>query len=148
MRTETHPDARARLAGYPAHVQPKVAELRQLILEAAEEAGVTVLRETLKWGEPSYLAPRGSTLRLDWKPRAPERLSLYFKCTSTLIPTIREIFGDRFEYEKSRAIHLDLERPLPRAELKACVRMALCYHDLKGEPLLGYRGSNDRGAAR
>lgn len=143
MKTETHPDVRAKLASYPAHVQPRVAELRRLILEAAEEAGVPVLQEVLRWGEPSYLAPRGSTLRLDCKEHAPERLSLYFTCTSRLIPTIREIFGDLFDYEKSRALHLDLGGPVPRAELEECVRMALCYHDLKHMPLLGYRDEDD-----
>ena len=143
MRIETDPDAATKLASYPAHVQPRVAELRTLIIEAAREAGIPVLVETLKWGEPSYLAKNGSTLRFDWKERAPGRVSLYFKCTSTLIPTIRAVYGDLFDYEANRAIHLDLEGIIPRAELTQCIRMALCYHVLKDKPLLGYGQSPD-----
>lgn len=143
MRIETSADAAAKLASYPLHVQPRVAELRRLIVETAETAGIPVLVETLKWGETSYLAAKGSTLRFDWKSRAPEQVSLYFKCTSKLLPTIRAIFGELFVYETNRAIHIPLEGPIPRAELGQCIRLALCYHRLKDMPLLGYAGRRE-----
>ena len=44
---------------YPSHIQPKMAALRRLVLESAEELSLDYLEETLKWGEPSYLAKKG-----------------------------------------------------------------------------------------
>ena len=64
----------------------------------------TELEETLKWGEPSYLVKKGSTIRMDWKVKTPDQYAMYFKCTSKLVPTFRELFGDLFKYEKNRAI--------------------------------------------
>lgn len=50
--------------GYPDLIRPKMRALRNLILEAANELDdVQELEETLKWGEPSYIAKKGSTLR-------------------------------------------------------------------------------------
>lgn len=134
---KTHPDAAAKLASYPVHVLPRITALRALIIETAEAAGIPVLEETLKWGEPSYLAKKGSTLRMDWKPRAPAQIGLYFKCTTTLVPTIRDVYGALFSYEKNRAIRLPLDAPWPLAELSECIRLALCYHSLKDKPHLG-----------
>lgn len=138
MRIETTPACELALASYPDPVLPRVEALRQLIIDTAADAGVERLTETLKWGEPSYVAPRGSTLRFDWKARAPERISLFFTCTSSLVPTFRILFGDLLDLEGDRALHLALDRPLPRDAVSACIRMALCYHDLKHLPLLGY----------
>lgn len=138
LRVDTSPACELTLASYPDHVLPRVEALRALIIDTAAEAGVETLTETLKWGEPSYVAPRGSTLRLDWKPRAPDRLSLFFTCTSSLVPTFRILFADVLDLEGDRALHLALDAPLPRDALRACIRMALCYHDLKHLPLLGY----------
>ena len=138
VRVDTTTACELALASYPDHVLPRVEALRALIIDTAAEAGIATLTETLKWGEPSYVAPRGSTLRLDWKPRAPDRVSLFFTCTSTLVPTFRILFGDVLDLEGDRALHLAHGAPLPRDALRACIRMALCYHDLKHLPLLGY----------
>ena len=61
MKVKTTPQAQEKFKTYPAHVLPKLAGLRNLILEAAEETeGVDQLEETLKWGEPSYMTKHGS----------------------------------------------------------------------------------------
>ena len=112
--------------------------LRKLILEVADDdPRILRLDETLKWGEPSYCTPRGSTLRIDWKSRMPEFCAMYFKCTSKLVPTIRECFGASLQYENNRAVLLPLDAPLPEAELRSCIRMALNYHRVKHLPRLG-----------
>jgi hypothetical protein len=123
---------------YPPHIRPKVDHLRALVLETAEEApSVSKLEETLKWGEPSYLAKKGSTIRIDWKAKSPDQYAMYFKCTSKLVATFREVFGDTFNYENNRAIVFGLEDSVPEKELKACILAALTYHSVKNKPLLG-----------
>ncbi len=132
-----NPDVGLKFKSYPKTVRPKLNYLRQLILETAKESAIDTLEETLKWGEPSYLAKKGSTIRIDWKAKAPNQYAMYFKCTSKLVPTFKVIYGDLFKYEKHRAILFDLEDDLPEEELKECIRLALNYHSLKHLPLLG-----------
>lgn len=138
FKLKQDPRVPAKFSGYPAEIRPKLTALRELILDVARhEAGLTTLEETLKWGEPSYLAKKGSTLRLDWKAKTPDQYALYFKCTSKLVPTFREVYGARFTYEDNRAIVFKLTEALPRKELRDCITMALQYHSLKHLPRLG-----------
>ena len=59
-------------ANYPDKVREKMLELRDLVLEAANEIDdIKSLQETLKWGEPSYITKYGSTLRMHWKESTP-----------------------------------------------------------------------------
>jgi hypothetical protein len=98
---------------------------------------VKELEETLKWGEPSYISKHGSTIRIDWKEKAPDQVSIFFKCTSKLVPTFRKIYPDIFKYEGNREIKFDLEEALPKQELKQCLKAALLYHKVKGKENLG-----------
>lgn len=122
---------------YPEGYQEKLNTLRQLIIETAEEIGLSDLEETLKWGEPSYLAKKGSTIRIDWKKKKPEQYAIYFKCTSKLVETFRTVYGETFNYENNRALLFTLEDKVPEKELKHCISMALQYHKVKHLPLLG-----------
>ena len=132
------PNVTAKFDAYPPAIKAKMDHLRQLILEQAEAmAAIDHLEEALKWGEPSYLTKKGSTLRIDWKAKAPDQYAMYFKCTSKLIPTIKEVYGDTFRYENNRAILFGLEDVLPEAALKDCIAMALTYHTIKHLPKLG-----------
>lgn len=129
-------DARVKekFANYPEHILPLLMNLRSLILEAAGEANdIQELEETLKWNEPSYLAKKGSTLRFDWKAKKPEQYALYFKCTSKLIPIIKQLYGDTFTYENTRAIVFNLDDNVPRQKLKHCISLALRYHLIKDQ---------------
>jgi len=59
---------------YPLKVMERLTYLRKLILEvAAKSEAIFELEEMLKWGEPSYLAKKGSTIRIDWKAKAPDQ---------------------------------------------------------------------------
>jgi hypothetical protein len=118
----------------PIELQPQLLYLRQLIMEVVGELGLTnQLEETLKWGEPSYIAPKGSTIRLNRRKKAPHQYAIYFKCTSKLVPHFREMYGDIFEFENNRAIVFDRETPIPVEELKDCIQKALTYHQIKQE---------------
>ena len=138
LKINQNPEVKSKFQSYPKEIQPKMNHLRKLILEvASEDDTIKEIEETLKWGEPSYLAKKGSTIRIDWKPKTPHRYAMYFKCTSKLVPTFQEVYGDTFKYEKTRAILFDLEDEIPEKELKECIEMALKYHSLKNKPLLG-----------
>lgn len=138
LKLRVNPKVAEVFANYPKEYQEKLNVLRHLILETAEELEeVKELEETLKWGEPSYLAKKGSTIRMDWKQKKPDQYALYFKCTSQLIPTFKAVYGDLFTYEKNRALLFTLEDELPVDALKHCISMALRYHRVKHLPLLG-----------
>lgn len=133
-----NPEVEHKFNGYPTDIKSKLNHLRNLILEtASEQNSIEEIEETLKWGEPSYLTKKGSTVRIDWKAKTPHQYAIYFKCTSKLVTTFKEVYGDLFKYEKNRAISFDLEDEIPEKELKDCIALALNYHSLKHLPRLG-----------
>lgn len=123
---------------YPKPIGLKLKYLRKLILETASQIeSIDKIEETLKWGEPSYLVKKGSTIRIDWKEKNPLQYAIYFKCTSKLVTTFQHVYGDKFSYEKTRAIHFKLDDEIPEKELKHCISLALTYHSVKNLPFLG-----------
>jgi hypothetical protein len=65
------------------------------------------------------------------------QFAIYFKCTSSLVPTFKTIYKDLFKFEGDRAIVFKLNDKIPDPELKHCISMALSYHNIKHLPLLG-----------
>jgi hypothetical protein len=121
---------------------PEIAKLfllsiRELMHAIAKEENLGTVTESLKWGEPSFQTKKGSPVRMDWKPKSPATISVYFNCKTRLIETFKEVYPDAFEYVGNREIKIPLSEPLPEAELKACLSMALRYHSIKHLPLLG-----------
>ena len=138
LKIKTNKEFEAKLRSYPDFVRDKMYYLRELVKEtAAEMPEVIELEETLKWGEPSFLTKNGSTLRMDWKKKTPDQYQMYFKCTSRLVETFKLVFGNQFQYEKSRAIVFQIDQKIPMRELKKCVRAALLYHKVKEDIKLG-----------
>ncbi|SNY94724.1 DUF1801 domain-containing protein [Flagellimonas pacifica] len=138
LQLQSKPEVASVFANYPDMVREQMERLRQLVLEVAQEdPEISELGETLKWGEPSYVTKKGSTLRMDWKAKAPNQYALYFQCTSKLVPTFKLIYGKQFTYEGNRAIIFQLDDELPEAELKNCIRATLNYHKVKHLPNLG-----------
>lgn len=117
---------------YPPSVRPRMLVLRELVFgTAAEISNVGAIEETLKWGEPAYLTPvsrSGSTIRMDWKPRAPEVCALYFNCQTTLVDTFRGLFDGQLSFEGNRAVLLPIDGPWPEDAVKSCIAAALTYH--------------------
>jgi len=125
-------------AKYPDNVRDKMNFLRELVIETAEETeGLKVLEETLKWGEPSFVTKNGSTLRMDWKAKAPDQYAMYFQCTSRLVETFRLVFDNKFQFEGNRAIVFQLNEKIPVNELKECIKASLTYHSVKNLMTLG-----------
>ena len=138
MEIISNPAVADKFNTYPEKIRVKLENLRRLILESANQIeSIQALEETLKWGEPSYLVKKGSTIRIDWKEAKPDQYAMYFKCTSKLVSSFRTVFADQFSYEDNRAIVFQLEEKVPEAELKACIASALTYHTVKHLPELG-----------
>lgn len=117
---------------YPNNIKPKLLFLRELIFETASQISmVSKLDETLKWGEPSYVASpskMGSTIRIAWKASASNAYAIYFKCTANLVPAFKEKFPKQFNFGGNRSILFQLEDEVPLNELKQCIALALTYH--------------------
>ena len=126
-----------KFESYPVDIRKKLLALRQLIFETALENDIHHLEETLKWGEPSYLAPKGSTLRINSRAKSPNEYAMFFHCKTKLVDTFKEIYPSEFKYEGNRAIVFSLEDPLPINPLKHCIELSLTYHSVSHLPLLG-----------
>ncbi len=127
-----------KFRSYPEDIRKKLLVLRRLILDTAartQDAGA--VEETLKWGEPAYLARHGSTVRLGWKESNPDQYAICFHCRTSLVETFREIHGDRFRFEGNRALVFEISDEIPVNELEHCIALSLTYHRLKHLPLLG-----------
>jgi len=134
------PKATAKFEKYPTSIQPKLLKLRELIIQSAiETEGLQELEETLKWGEPSYLAKRGSTIRIDWKSKNPDQYAIYFKCASKLVETFKIVFKNQFKFQSNRAILFQMNESIPELELKTCIKAALNYHNVKYLSLLNMK---------
>lgn len=141
----TDPRFTEKMNSYPNAVRIRLLHLRKLIHEVADqEESITALEETLKWGEPSFLVKKGSTLRMDWKEKNPEHYAMYFKCTSKLVETFKKVYGTLFTYETHRAISFSLTEEVPEAELKECIKATLLYHTVKDRPSLGIQKLNSK----
>jgi hypothetical protein len=138
LKIKTNPKVELIFNEYPVSVRNKMLNLRKLFIETAKEIDeIKELEETLKWGEPSYVTKIGSTVRMDWKPKSPNKYAIYFQCTSRLVETFRIIFKRTFKFEGKRAIVFRLEDEIPTEELKSCIKAAMCYHKVKHLPTLG-----------
>ena len=132
------PKSEAIINSYPPEASDKLYALKELIVNTASETdGIKKMRETLKWGEPSYVVNKGSTIRIDWKKRNPDYCAIYFICSTSLVATFRIIFGDELEFEDNRAILIPIQGQIPTKALKQCITLALTYHHVKHLPLLG-----------
>lgn len=121
---------------YPEEVALALMQLRDVILTVAKEEGI-VVSETVKWGEPSYRAKQGSTIRFDWKAKQPDQYALYFNCRSKLVATFKEVYPNELVFDGNRAIVLRFGESIPWTALRHCISMSLRYHQIKHLPLLG-----------
>ena len=126
-----------KYASYPDNAKVYFNVIRNAIYEVVETEELGKIEETLKWGEPSYGVKGGSAIRIDWKSKSPNQLSVYFNCKTSLVETFKEVFGDLFNYSGNREIIFLLSEELPIKELKICISLSFRYHKIKRLPLLG-----------
>ena len=120
------------LSHYPARLRLKLLKLRALIVQTAGSLDcMGELRETLKWGQISFITEKpktGTTIRIDAIKNNPQQYAMYFHCRTNLIGTFRQMYPGLFDYSGNRAIHFNYEDKLPEKELCHCIALALTYH--------------------
>ncbi|MCH9694903.1 MAG: DUF1801 domain-containing protein [Gammaproteobacteria bacterium] len=138
MHAVKNPDVARKLESYPKEIRRGLLNLRELVFNvAADNPDIGGLEETLKWGEPSYLAEHGSTVRIGSNKSRPDCYAMYFNCNTKLVDTYREIYSDVFKFEGNRAIIFHEKDALPTEALEHCILLSLKYHKIKHLPLLG-----------
>ncbi len=131
-------DVRKTIKLYPEDIQEKLISIRQMIFTlASKNPEIGKIEETLKWGEPSYIAQKGSTIRLAWRKSNPESYGIFFNCKSKLVETYKEIYPKSFHYQDNRAMIFNSSQKIPKIELNHCLLLALTYHKVKHLDLLG-----------
>ncbi|HDZ9271006.1 TPA: DUF1801 domain-containing protein [Vibrio cholerae] len=126
-----------KFASYPDHIKLALMSIRSLIFEISESRELGEVKESLKWGEPSYSVINGSTIRFDWKAKYPEQYFIFFNCKTKLVDTFRELYSDTLKFQGNRAIVLNINEALPIEQLSHCIEISLKYKLIKDLPLLG-----------
>ena len=126
------------LNGYSEKVSDRLFQIRQLILDTAEEIeSISSIEETLKWGQASYISKEGTTIRIAGKTNTADKFAIYVPCTTTLVTTAKATFGTKLTYEGTRAIVFSIHDKLPMKILKKFIKAALMYHSFKNLESLG-----------
>ncbi|MCV2887701.1 DUF1801 domain-containing protein [Ruegeria aquimaris] len=121
------PKVAAAFAAFPKVPRVGLLRLCALILDTARGmVEAQPLQETLKWGKPAYLAPRGSILRLGCPTSG--GFALYLHCQSRLIPDYLDQFEDLDRIERTRAILFRAVGEIDPMRHGWLIRRALTYH--------------------
>lgn len=129
MPTPMPPEVAAVFAQWPQAARRRLTTVRALVLAAASAQKVGPLIETLKWGQPAFLARPscGTTVRLDGR-HSPDHCAILVHCGTTLVDGWRERFAAELDFDRNRAIVLPTTGPLAREAIVECLTMALTYH--------------------
>jgi len=123
---------------YTKNDRLRLQQLRSLVLMAAYQINPDLKpEESLKWGQPSYVVPGGSPIRLGWSKKEPQGLAVFFHCQTSLVENFKALYGDRLSYEGKRAIVFPGNDPIPEEVVSHCLTLALTYHSVKQLPHLG-----------
>jgi hypothetical protein len=132
MAAFSDPAVEAVFRAYPTALRTRLLALRRLILKtAAATEGVGELQETLKWGQPSYLAAEtrsGSTIRIDRVKASSSQYAMYVHCQTDLLATFRQLYPNEFTYGGNRSLIFEADDAIPEQALRHCVALALTYH--------------------
>lgn len=120
-----------KFAAYPPEARKTLLALREIAWETARSLPeVGEIEESLKWGEPAFTTKNkaGSTVRMDWKDKAPGSCALYFNCHTDLIETFKTLFPNDFVFEGNRAMVFKLGDAIPADSVAFCMAAAFTYH--------------------
>ncbi|WP_411142819.1 hypothetical protein [Streptomyces sp. x-80] len=122
------PEVAAAFDGIGAPARGVLLSVRELIFTvAAELPGTGGVREYLAWGQPAYRPLRdgvGTAVRLG--EHGPGTPALLVHCRTSLIQDFRSVAG-HMEFSGRRAVLLGPGAPLPLAELRIMIELALSY---------------------
>ncbi|QPH55894.1 DUF1801 domain-containing protein [Pontivivens ytuae] len=117
------PNLEAAFASFPESERDALLTLRQLILDTAKTIGP--IEESLKWGQPAYRTPKGSTLRLGLPKSG--GYAIYAHCQTTIISDFRSLFPDDFRYDGNRGVLFATGETPGQEKLRLLIRSALTY---------------------
>lgn len=113
----------------PEPQRSALRQLRQLILDVADDVGAAPVREELKWGQPSYTAAcRSESTAVRLATTADhEQFGLFFHCQSSVVPRFREAFPDDFTFDGNRGVLFRPGDDLQLDRVRLCIEHALTY---------------------
>ena len=110
----------------PDDIRPALDRLRALIFATAETEAAGPVEEALRWGEPAYIAPKGSTIRLGQAKTG--EAALFVNCRTSLIDDFRPIAPRGSRFEGTRAVLFDRAEDIDEAALALLISRALTWH--------------------
>ncbi|SDX46251.1 protein of unknown function (DU1801) [Ruegeria halocynthiae] len=111
----------------PEETRAGALTLRELIFEtAASIPSAQPLEEALRWGQPAYLAPKGSTIRLGAHKTA--RFALFVHCQSRLMGEFTFAFPGEDQIDGNRAVLFDTPDQIDPTRHGWLIARALTYH--------------------
>ncbi|MEX0364515.1 MAG: DUF1801 domain-containing protein [Ruegeria sp.] len=127
MRPFADPAVADAFAAFPDATRDGLMDLRELIFDTADTLPhAQPLTEALRWGQPAYLAPRGSTIRLGAHKSA--RFALFVHCQSRLMGDFTSAFPREDRIEGNRAILFDAPDQIDPTRHGWLIARALTYH--------------------
>ena len=110
-----------------AHIDEGLNALRELILQtAAEIPEVGPLTETVKWGQPSFAAQKGTPIRIG-RPKS-GGFGLFVHCQTRVIPDFQAEFGGAFTFDGTRGVLFERATEIDTNKLRILIQRALTYH--------------------
>ncbi|MBL1437784.1 MAG: DUF1801 domain-containing protein [Rhodobacteraceae bacterium] len=113
----------AAFSAFPENLRAGLLGLRARIKAVALAENIP-LEEALRWGQPAYLAAKGSTIRLG-TPKS-GGFAIYTHCQTSLMSDFKAICPE-LNFEGNRAVHFAAGET-PPASLEFLIRAALTYH--------------------
>jgi len=127
MRPFDDPNVAAAFEALPESTRKGALSLRDLIFDTAQSLPATLpLREELRWGQPAYLAPKGSTIRLGGHKSAP--FALFVHCQSRLMGDFTSAFPGEDRIDGNRAVLFDDPHQIDETRHGWLIARALTYH--------------------
>lgn len=121
------PLVEAAFNAFPQSTRTGVLALRDLVLETAGSLPkAQPLKEALRWGQPAYLAPKGSTIRLGGHKAA--SFALFVHCQSRLMGDFTLAFPGEDRIDGNRAILFDDPGQIDNTRHGWLIARALTYH--------------------
>ncbi|WP_050604890.1 DUF1801 domain-containing protein [Ruegeria sp. 6PALISEP08] len=127
MKPFDDPQVAAVFEALPPLTRAGVLGLRELVFDTATSLpAANPLREELRWGQPAYLAPKGSTIRLGAHKSA--RFALFVHCQSRLMGDFTSAFPGEDRIDGNRAILFDDPSQIDVTRHGWLIARALTYH--------------------
>jgi hypothetical protein len=119
------PAIAATFAAYPDTARSGLLALRDLIFDIADAEGISDLREVLRWRQPSYIAPKGTALRLG-VPKC-GGFGLYVHCGTNVIPAFAAAFPGADVLDGNRGVLFSGADQIDPSRHGLLIRHALTY---------------------